>query len=113
MSKKHRVRDWAPLPPALPQDAHVIDNHTHVASVVPFSQALSHEAVEKGQPEIAVYSVDQLLDQAAAVGVEGVIDCGCDRSAPACQGISETGGGDRRNRHGLVPHRRERQGDSA
>lgn len=78
MSKKHRVRDWAPLPPALPQDAHVIDNHTHVASVVPFSQALSHEAVEKGQPEIAVYSVDQLLDQAASVGVEGVIDCGCE-----------------------------------
>lgn len=76
MSKKHRVRDWAPLPPALPQDAHVIDNHTHVASVVPFSQALSHEAVEKGQPEIAVYSVDQLLDQAAAVGVEGVIEIG-------------------------------------
>lgn len=36
MSKKHRVRDWAPLPPALPQDAHVIDNHTHAASVVPF-----------------------------------------------------------------------------
>ena len=78
MSKKHRNRNWAPLPPALPADAHVIDDHTHVASVVPFSEALSHEAVEKGQDPVPVYSVDELLNQAASVGVEGVIDCGCE-----------------------------------
>ena len=49
MSKHHRNRNWAPAPQPLPEDAHVIDDHTHVASVVPFSQAMSHEAVEKGQ----------------------------------------------------------------
>ena len=58
MSKKHRDRNWAPAPPALGADAHVIDNHTHVASVVPFSRAMSHEAQAKGQPEVPVYSVD-------------------------------------------------------
>ncbi|NEG70505.1 TatD family hydrolase [Bifidobacterium choloepi] len=78
MSKKHRDRSWAPAPVALPADAHVIDNHTHVASVVPFAAAMSHEAVSKGQPEVPVYSVDELLAQAASVGVEGVIDCGCE-----------------------------------
>ena len=78
MSKHHRNRNWAPAPQPLPEDAHVIDNHTHVASVVPFSQAMSHEAMEKGQGEVPVYSVDELLKQAQKVGVEGVIDCGCE-----------------------------------
>ena len=78
MSKKHRDRNWAPAPQALPADAHVVDNHTHVASVVPFSRAMSHEAQAKGQPEVPVYSVDELLHQAQEVGVEGVIDCGCE-----------------------------------
>lgn len=78
MSKHHRDRSWAPAPQPLPENAHVIDNHTHVASVVPFSQAMSHEAQEKGQPEVPVYSVDELLNQAQQVGVEGVIDCGCE-----------------------------------
>ncbi|KAB8287239.1 TatD family hydrolase [Bifidobacterium ramosum] len=79
MSKHHhRDRSWAPAPPALPADAQVIDNHTHVASVVPFARAMSHEAVEKGQPEVPVYGVDELLTQAAAVGVTGIIDCGCE-----------------------------------
>ena len=76
MSKHHRDRSWAPAPQPLPENAHVIDNHTHVASVVPFSRAMSHEAQEKGQPEVPVYSVDELLNQAQQVGVEGVIDCG-------------------------------------
>ncbi len=63
MSKHHRNRNWAPAPQPLPEDAHVIDNHTHVASVVPFSQAMSHEAIEKGQGEVPVYSVDELLNK--------------------------------------------------
>ncbi|RSX58501.1 TatD family hydrolase [Bifidobacterium samirii] len=78
MSKHHRDRSWAPAPDALPEDAHVIDNHTHVASVVPFARAMAHEAAEKGQPDVPVYSVDELLDQAAAVGVSGIIDSGCE-----------------------------------
>ena len=76
--QNHRDRSWAPAPQPLPENAHVIDNHTHVASVVPFSRAMSHEAQEKGQPEVPVYSVDELLNQAQQVGVEGVIDCGCE-----------------------------------
>lgn len=78
MSKHHRDRNWAPAPDPLPEGAHTIDNHTHVASVVPFSEAMSHEAVEKGQDPVPVYSVDELLAQAAAVGIDGVIDCGCE-----------------------------------
>ena len=66
--KKHRDRSWAPTPEPLPANAQVIDNHTHVASVVPFSRAMSHEAVEKGQPEVPVYSVDELL---AGLGSRG------------------------------------------
>ena len=62
----------------MPADAQVIDNHTHVASVVPFSRAMSHEAAIKGQPDVPVYSVDELLAQAAAVGVSGIIDSGCE-----------------------------------
>ena len=61
MSKHHhRDRSWAPAPEALPDDAQTIDNHTHVASVIPFARAMSHEAQEKGQPEVPVYDVDQL-----------------------------------------------------
>ena len=78
MSKHHRDRSWAPAPEPLPEDARTIDNHTHVASVVPFSKAMSHEAEMKGQPAVPVYSVSELLDQAAAVGIEGVIDSGCE-----------------------------------
>ena len=78
MSRKHRDRSWAPAPEPLPEGAHVIDNHTHVASVVPFARAMSHEAVAKGQPEVPVYGVDELLSQAVSVGVEGIIDCGCE-----------------------------------
>lgn len=65
-------------PEPLPADAQIIDNHTHVASVVPFSRAMSHEAAIKGQPDVPVYSVDELLAQAAAVGVSGIIDSGCE-----------------------------------
>ncbi|MEE1295613.1 MAG: TatD family hydrolase [Bifidobacterium sp.] len=78
MSKKHRDRNWAPSPEPLPPDARVVDDHTHVASVVPFAEAMSHEAQAKGQDAVPVYSVDELLAQANAVGVEGVIDCGCE-----------------------------------
>ena len=82
MSKHHhRDRSWAPAPEALPDDAQTIDNHTHVASVIPFARAMSHEAQEKGQPEVPVYDVDQLLAQAQSVGIGGIIDCGCEMTA--------------------------------
>lgn len=74
----HRDRSWAPAPEPLPADARVVDDHTHVASVVPFSQEMDRQAREREQPPVPVYSVDELLDQASAVGVEGVIDVGCE-----------------------------------
>lgn len=79
MSKHHhRDRSWAPAPEPLPTDARVIDDHTHVASVVPFSREMNRQAIERDQPPVPVYSVDELLAQAQAVGVEGVIDVGCE-----------------------------------
>ena len=78
MSKHHRDRSWAPAPEPLPREARTIDNHTHVASVAPFARAMSHEAEERGQAPVPVYSVDQLLDQAQAVGIMGIIDVGCE-----------------------------------
>lgn len=78
MGKHHRDRRWAAAPEPLPEHARVVDNHTHLASVIPFAQAMSYEAVRRGQPEVPVYSVAQMLDQAAAVGVEGIIEVGCE-----------------------------------
>ncbi|RBP97290.1 hydrolase TatD [Bifidobacterium aemilianum] len=78
MSKHHRERSWAPAPEALGADSQVIDNHTHVASVVPFAEEMNRQALERGQEPVPVYSVEQILDQAQAVGVEGIIDVGCE-----------------------------------
>lgn len=77
MSKHHRNRSWAPSPEPLPQPAWTIDNHTHVASVIPFVAELSQEAESKGQAPTPVYGVEELLDQAKSVGIEGIIDVGC------------------------------------
>ena len=76
MAKHHRNRSWAPAPEPLPTPT--IDNHTHVASVVPFAAEMNRQAREREQPPVPVYSVDEILDQAAAVGVEGIIDIGCE-----------------------------------
>lgn len=78
MSRHHRNRSWAPAPAPLPQGSWTIDDHTHVASVVPFSSEMNRQAQGKGQPEVPVYDVDQLLGQARDVGVEGIIDVGCE-----------------------------------
>jgi TatD DNase family protein len=79
MSKtKHRDRSWAPAPTPLPEGVRVVDDHTHVASVVPFAREMNRQAIERGQEPVPVYSVDELLSQAQAVGVEGVIDVGCE-----------------------------------
>ncbi|WEV74149.1 TatD family hydrolase [Bifidobacterium sp. ESL0798] len=78
MGKKHRDRSWAPAPEALPDGVHVVDDHTHVASVVPFAREMNRQALERDQPPVPVYSVDEILAQARAVGIEGVIDVGCE-----------------------------------
>ncbi|BDR52341.1 TatD family hydrolase [Bombiscardovia nodaiensis] len=78
MSKHHRKRDWAPAPTALPAGTQVVDNHTHLASVVPFAQEMDQQARERGQEPVPVYSVDQMIEQARAVGVTGFVDVGCE-----------------------------------
>ena len=75
---RHREHNWAPAPGPLPSGARVIDDHTHVASVVSFVSALNTELGLKGRPTIPVFSVDELLEQARSVGVEGIIDVGCE-----------------------------------
>lgn len=76
MAKHHRTRSWAPAPE--PLSTPTIDNHTHVASVVPFAEEMRRQASEKGQPEVPVYSIDEILNEAAAVGIEGIIDVGAE-----------------------------------
>jgi len=76
MTRKHRDRSWAPAPEPLPVS--IVDNHTHVASVVPFSQEMARQAEERDMPTVPVYTVDELLQQAAAVGVTQIIDVGCE-----------------------------------
>lgn len=78
MSKHHRNRSWAPAPQPLPADAYVIDDHTHVASVVPFAREMNRQAQERGQADVPVFSIDELLNKAKASGVEGIIDVGCE-----------------------------------
>jgi TatD DNase family protein len=76
MTHRHKDRSWAPAPPKLGVQA--VDNHTHVLSVIPAAQQMAKEAEEKGQPEVPIPTLDEVLDQAAAVGVAQVIDVGCE-----------------------------------
>ncbi|AKV55847.1 DNase, TatD family [Bifidobacterium actinocoloniiforme DSM 22766] len=78
MSKHHRKRQWAPAPQELPDGVRVADDHTHLASVPPFAAELDRQARERGQDPVPVYSVDQMIDQAQAVGVEAFLDVGCE-----------------------------------
>ncbi|RBP99483.1 TatD family hydrolase [Bifidobacterium xylocopae] len=78
MSKHHRKRQWAPAPERLPDGVHVADDHTHLASVVPFAAEMDREARERGQEPVPVYSVDEMIGQAQAVGVEAFLDVGCE-----------------------------------
>ena len=78
MSKHHRNRSWAPAPEPLNSDIAVVDDHTHLASVVPFAESMAKEARDRGQAEVPVLSVDRMLEDAATVGVRKIIDVGCE-----------------------------------
>lgn len=78
MSKHHRNRSWAPAPEPLNPDIEVVDDHTHLASVVPFAASMAKEARDRGQAEVPVLSVDRMLEDAASVGVRKIIDVGCE-----------------------------------
>ncbi len=76
MAKKHRDRSWPAEPGKLA--APIIDNHTHMASVVNYAIAMSAEAVERDLPVVPVYPVEELIRKAQSVGVERMIDVACE-----------------------------------
>lgn len=67
MSKKsnNRDRSWPPVPQSLPTP--VVDNHTHLLSI---GDVLPADA--------AVPSIEELITQATAVGVDRMVQVGCD-----------------------------------
>ncbi|MEK0307152.1 TatD family hydrolase [Bifidobacterium favimelis] len=78
MSRHHRNRSWAPSPEPLPEGTEVVDDHTHMASVVPFAAEMDRQARDRGQDPVPVRDVDRQLEDARAVGVTGAIDVGCE-----------------------------------
>lgn len=78
MSRHHRNRSWAPSPEPLPEGTEVVDDHTHMASVVPFAAEMDRQARDRGQDPVPIRDVDRQLEDARAVGVTGAIDVGCE-----------------------------------
>ncbi|WP_418969380.1 TatD family hydrolase [Alloscardovia omnicolens] len=76
MAKKHRKRSWPSAPE--PLSAPIIDNHTHIASVVNFAIEMSKQAAERGMESVPVFSVEELIRKAQAAGVQHLIDVGCE-----------------------------------
>jgi TatD DNase family protein len=62
---RNRERGWPPAPQALPSP--VVDNHTHLDSIA--------HVLGDGAP---VPTVAEHIANAAAVGVTGMVQCGCD-----------------------------------
>lgn len=78
MTRHHRDRSWPPAPVPLGEGISAVDDHTHVASVVPFAREMARQAAERGMEPVPVFSVDELLEKAAAVGVKQIIDDECE-----------------------------------
>ncbi|MFC0265773.1 TatD family hydrolase [Alloscardovia macacae] len=76
MAKKHRSRAWAEAPERLA--APIIDNHTHIASVVQYAMSMSAQAAQRHMPDVPVYGVEGLIQRAQAVGVAHMVDVGCE-----------------------------------
>lgn len=74
---RNRPRGWAPSPDRLP--APVVDNHTHLESVL----GVVAEAGSDADGEPAPAGLDDHLDRAAAVGVPRLVQVGCDLDAVA------------------------------
>lgn len=74
---RNRPTGWAPSPEALP--VAVVDNHTHLESVL----GVVAEAGADAGGEPAPVTLDDHLDRAAAVGVPRMVQVGCDLDAVA------------------------------
>ena len=74
---RNRPRGWAPSPEPLPVP--VVDDHTHLESVL----AVTAEAGTDAGDEPAPVTLDDHLDRAAAVGVPRMVQVGCDLDAVA------------------------------
>ncbi|RMI12445.1 TatD family hydrolase [Cellulomonas triticagri] len=75
MARRNRPRGWAPSPEPLP--APVVDDHTHLESVL----GVTAEAGSDADGEPAPVTLDDHLDRAAAVGVPRLVQVGCDLDA--------------------------------
>lgn len=71
---RSRERGWPALPDPLPVP--VVDNHTHLESVLSFEVPASEHGVGPG-------TIDDHLDRAEAVGVPRMVQVGCDLDAVA------------------------------
>ena len=78
MSKHHRNRNWALAPQPLPEDAHVIDNHTTSHPSCPSPNGPWSTKPWKRPRRSTRLQRRRTAEQAQDVGVEGVIDCGCE-----------------------------------
>lgn len=74
---RNRPTGWAPSPEPLPVP--VVDDHTHLESVL----GVRAEAGTDAGDEPAPASLDDHLDRAAAVGVPRMVQVGCDLDAVA------------------------------
>ncbi|HEY0189165.1 MAG TPA: TatD family hydrolase [Cellulomonas sp.] len=76
MARRNRDRGWPPVPEPLP--APVVDDHTHLESVLGVPAGAGRD-----DPEPAPATPDDHLDRAAAVGVTRLVQVGCDLDAAA------------------------------
>lgn len=72
MAKKSRKRSWPPAPEPLPSP--VVDNHTHLD----FAPELPPDPAEA---DAAPLTLQQQIERAAEVGVDRIVQCGCDLPA--------------------------------
>lgn len=75
MSKHHRDYRWAPI---LENNLPLIDDHTHMLSVIDFVKDLNETLKEKGREAIEEPTVTSLLARAKQAGVVHMIEVGCE-----------------------------------
>lgn len=78
MSKHHRDYQWAPLCDRHSWQTNIVDDHTHMLSVINFVRDLNKTLLEKGREPIEEPTVNSMLAQAQHSGVEQVIEVGCE-----------------------------------
>ncbi len=81
MSRRNRERGWPPPPEPLPLP--VVDNHTHLDSVLSVPEQFPEVAVADRDPDFRKAGLVGHLEAAAAVGVTRMVQVGCDLESVA------------------------------